>query len=217
MANNAKSNSTMVRDTICLFVITLVAGILLGAVYKITKEPIAVQEEKVKQEAYAAVYAGAEFIPDDDVNAKLADFQADLAAGKIKTASGTDLSDVEILEVMKASVDGADAGYVVTCTGKGYGGAVKLALGIDSEGVVKGIQIMDCSNETPGLGQNSSSEEWNKQYVGMNTSQDLFVVKDGTGSAENGTINSISGATITSDAVTRAVDGTFLFITSLSE
>ena len=217
MANNEKSSNTMLRDTICLFVITLVAGIFLGAVYKITKEPIAIQEEKVKQEAYAAVYAGAEFISDDDVNAKLADFQEKLAAGEIKTASGTNLSDVEILEVMKASVDGADAGYVVTCTGKGYGGAVKLALGIDGEGVVKGIQIMDCSNETPGLGQNSSSKEWNKQYVGMNTSQDVSVVKDGTGSLENGKINSISGATITSNAVTRAVDGTFLFITSLSE
>lgn len=215
MANNEKSKSTLVRDTICLFVITLVAGILLGAVYQITKNPIADQEEKVKQEAYAAVYAGAEFVSDDDVNAKLADFQKDLTAGKV--ASGENFTDVEILEVMKASVDGADAGYVVTCTGKGYGGAVKLALGIDGEGVVKGIRIMDCSNETPGLGQNSSSEEWNKQYVGTNTSQQLSVVKDGSGSAEAGTINSISGATITSEAVTRAVDATFLFITSLSE
>ena len=215
MANNEKSKSTLVRDTICLFVITLVAGILLGAVYQITKDPIAAQEEKVKQEAYAAVYAGAEFVSDDDVNTKLDDFQTNLTSGKV--AGGENFTDVEILEVMKALVDGADAGYVVTCTGKGYGGAVKIALGIDSEGVVKGIRIMDCSNETPGLGQNSSSEEWNKQYVGTNTSQQLSVVKDGSGSAEAGTINSISGATITSDAVTRAVDATFLFITSLSE
>ncbi len=217
MANNEKSSNTVIHDTICLFVITLVAGILLGGVYMITKSPIEKQEEKVKQEAYAAVYSGAEFQTDKDVDAKLADFQADLAAGKVKTASGTDLSDVEIQEVMKAVVDGQDAGYVVTCTGKGYGGAVKLALGIDGEGVVKGIQIMDCSNETPGLGQNSSNEEWNKQYVGMASSLDVSVVKDGSGSAESGTINSISGATITSSAVTRAVNGTFLFITSLSE
>lgn len=217
MANNEKSKNTLVHDTVCLFVITLIAGILLGAVYQITKKPIEVQEEKVKQEAYAAVYAGAEFSADDDVNARLAEFQKDMAAGKIKTASGADLSDVEILEIMKATVDGTDAGYVVTCTGKGYGGAVKLALGIDDAGVVKGIQIMDCTNETPGLGQNSSNEDWNKQYVEMNTSQELSVVKDGTGSKENGTIDSISGATITSSAVTRAVNGTFLFITSLSE
>lgn len=217
MANNEKSKSTLVHDTICLFLITLISGILLGGIYQITKKPIEEQDEKTKQEAYAAVYGGAEFVSDNDVTSKLEVFQKDLTAGKITTESGTDLSDVEISEVMKATVDGQDAGYVVTCSGKGYGGAVKIALGIDGEGNIKGIQIMDCSNETPGLGQNSSNEEWNKQYIGMNTAQDITVVKDGTGSTENGTINSISGATITSSAVTRAVDGSLLFITSLSE
>lgn len=217
MANNEKSQSTIIHDTLCLFLITLVSGILLGAVYMITVDPIAKQEEKTKQEAYAAVYSGAEFSEDEGLNSKLADFQQKLAAGEVTTDSGTNLSDVEIQEVMKASVGGQDAGYVVTCSGKGYGGAVKIALGIDQDGAVKGIQIMDCSNETPGLGQNSSNEAWNKQYVGMSISTDVTVVKDGSGSVDGGTINAISGATITSNAVTRAVDGTFLFLSSLSE
>ena len=51
----------------------------------------------------------------------------------------------------------------------------------------------------------------------MTTAQDVSVVKDGSGSKDNGTINAISGATITSNAVTRAVDGSLLFIASLSE
>ncbi len=217
MANSTKSDNTLIHDTICLFLITLIAGILLGGVYQITKNPIAKQNEKVKQEAYAAVYKGASFESDSKIDSALKTFQNDLAKGKVKTASGTDLSDVEIQEVMKATVDGKDAGYVVTCSGKGYGGAVKIALGVDADGAVKGIQIMDCSNETPGLGQNSANTEWNKQYVGMNKSQDITVVKDGTGSTKDGKINAISGATITSSAVTRAVNGALLFITSLSE
>lgn len=217
MASNEKSQSTLVHDTICLFLITLIAGILLGAVNMITERPIKEQEEKRKQEAYAAVYDGAEFVSDDAINSSLKAFQTDLAAGKVTTESGTDLSDVEIQEVMKATVDGQDAGYVLTCSGKGYGGAVKVALGIDAEGVIKGIQIMDCTNETPGLGQNSSNESWNKQYIGMNTTRDVSVVKDGSGSADSGTINAISGATITSSAVTRAVNSSLLFISSLSE
>ncbi len=217
MANSEQAPNTLVHDTICLFLITLIAGVLLGGVYQITKNPIDIQNEKVKQEAYAAVYDGAEFVSDDGVNQKLSAFQQELTGGKVTTAAGTNLSDVEIQEVMKATVGGQDAGYVVTCTGKGYGGAVKIALGIDGEGAIKGIQIMDCTNETPGLGQNSSNTEWNSQYVGMTTAQELEVVKDGTGSAESGTINSISGATITSSAVTRAVDGALKFITSLSE
>lgn len=222
MANNEKKEtaavqgkSTLVHDTICLFVITLIAGVLLGAVYTITFHPIEKQKDKAKQEAYAAVYDGAEFKQDQDVDAALEKFNQDLAAGKISSASLGSLSDVQIAEVLKAQVDGQDAGYVVTCSGKGYGGAVTMALGIDGEGVIRGIQITDCSNETPGLGQNSTNKDWNGQFVGTNTSQDINVVKDGSGSAEAGTINAISGATITSSAVTRAVDGVFQFIASL--
>ena len=213
MANNEKSNNTIIHDTICLFLITLVAGVLLGGVYQITKSIIADREEEAKVEAYAAVYPDSEFSEDADVRKKLDSFQKDLTAGKIKTASGTDLSDVEVQEGWTAD----KGGYVITCSGKGYGGAVKLALGIDGEGKIIGIQITDCTNETPGLGQNSSNEEWNKQYVGMTSAQDINVVKDGTGSAENSTVNAISGATITSSAVTRAVDGALLFVASLAE
>ena len=55
MANNEKSNNTIIHDTICLFLITLVAGVLLGGVYQITKSIIADREEEAKVEAYAAV------------------------------------------------------------------------------------------------------------------------------------------------------------------
>lgn len=48
MANNEKSQNTLVHDTICLFLITLIAGILLGGVYMITKKPIDKQNEKTK-------------------------------------------------------------------------------------------------------------------------------------------------------------------------
>lgn len=216
--NSKKSSNTLVHDTIALTLITLIAGILLGGVYTMTKEPIEKQNEKTKAEAYAAVFEGAEFSEDKDLDSKLQEYNDQLAAGEIKAdAMGETLSDVEISEVMKAQKDGEDAGYVVTCSGKGYGGSVTLALGIDFAGNILGIQVTDCSNETPGLGQNSSGS-WNEQYVGMSLGEKgVSVVKDGSGSMENGTINAISGATITSRAVTRAVNASLNFITSLSE
>ena len=61
----------------------------------------------------------------------------------------------------------------------------------------------------------SSDKEFNGQFVGTNASQDLNVVKDGSGSTKDGTINAITSATITSKAVTRAIDGAFQFISSL--
>lgn len=216
MATKGKEKSTLVHDTVCLFVITLIAGLLLGGINTITKKPIQDQNEKTKAEAYAAVYTGVEFTEDAEITKKLEKYNASLAAGEI-IRGGQNYSDVEIAEVMKAQDNGADAGYVVTCSGKGYGGSITIALGIDASGAVKGIQITDCSNETPGLGQNCTNADWNNQYIGMNTTQEITVVKDGTGSADKATVNAISGATITSDAVTRAVDGTLNFIATLSE
>ncbi|MCD7826634.1 MAG: RnfABCDGE type electron transport complex subunit G [Clostridiaceae bacterium] len=216
MANKEKKENTLVHDTICLFLITLIAGICLGGVNKLTESKIKEQEEIAKNEAYEQVYEGADFKSDKEINKKLKAFQKKLAAGTVQTASGEDLSDVEISEVLVAD----KGGYVATVSGKGYGGAVKLAVAIDSDGSIIGIRVTDCSNETPGLGQNSSkgqdSEEDLKdsfigQYLGRNTSDEVSVDKDG------GDIEAISGATITSRAVTRAVNGVLLFAASLSE
>ncbi len=213
---NVKTENTLVHDTIALTLITLIAGVLLGGVYTMTKDPIKKQNDIKKAEAYAAVYKDAEFVEDKAVTDSLEDFNDSLAAGDI-SKGGSSLSDVEVTEVMVAQVDGNAAGYVLTCQAKGYGGSVVLAMGIDAEGAIQGIQITDCSNETPGLGQNSSKADWNGQYVGMDTTQEVTVVKDGTGSTEDGSINAITGATITSSAVTRAVNGALAFIASLSE
>lgn len=211
MANSEnKQANTLIHDAIALFIITLVAGILLGAVYMITKDPIAKAEEEATNKAYAAVYKDAEFASDDTLTEAVKSFQGDVAAGKIDAA----YTDVELIEARTASSGGSQAGYVVKVSGKGYGGAVTIALGITNEGEVLGIQILDASNETPGLGQNSTKEDWNGQYIGMTSDKTLSVVKDGSGSQDNGTINSISGATITSNAVTRAVNVALEFVAS---
>ena len=56
--NSGKENS-MIRDALILFAITLIAGLVLGAVYQVTKEPIAVQKEKAKQQACTEVFQDA--------------------------------------------------------------------------------------------------------------------------------------------------------------
>ena len=50
----------IIKNALILMAITLVAGLLLGTVYGITKEPIAQAEAKAEQEAYLAVFPGAE-------------------------------------------------------------------------------------------------------------------------------------------------------------
>ena len=49
----------MIKDAAILLVITLFSGLILGLVYGITKEPIALAEEKAAKEAYAEVFPSA--------------------------------------------------------------------------------------------------------------------------------------------------------------
>ncbi len=207
-----KKNNTLVHDTIAIFIITLVAGILLGGVYQMTKDIIKQREADATNEAYAAVYKDASFEEDTELTKKREAFNEDLSNGKVQSASGYNLSDVEITDIRKAD----KGGYVLTTSGKGYGGAVKVALGVSDAGEIIGIQITDCTNETPGLGQNSSKEDWNGQYKSAAATKEAVVNKDKEGAkGEVVEINAISGATITSRAVTRAVDGAMLLIASL--
>lgn len=97
-------------------------------------------------------------------------------------------------------IDGGNSvGYAFITTGSGYGGKIKIVTGIDNEGAITGIYCLDISNETPGLGQNASGD-FKEQFAGHNVSEgSVSVNKDG------GTIEAMSGATITSRAVSDAV------------
>ena len=50
-AGSSNEIRSMLHDTWVLFAITLIAGIILGFVFQITKEPISLQEEKAKNES----------------------------------------------------------------------------------------------------------------------------------------------------------------------
>ncbi len=181
----------IIKNTIILTVITLVSGLLLGLAYEVTKDPIAQSEENAKREAWQAVF------PDADEDAfEETDVDADVAEQVID-----DLGiDATIDEV--CTVDGGDTGYVITATdSEGYGGDIQVVVGITADGTVSGISFLSIS-ETAGLGMNAQNESFYGQYVGVQT-DNFYVSKDG---GEGEPIDAISGATITSRAVTGAVN-----------
>lgn len=181
----------IIKNTIILTVITLVSGLLLGLSYEVTKDPIAQSEENAKREAWQAVF------PDADLTAfEETDVDTDVADQVI-----ADLGiDATIDEV--CTVDGGDTGYVITATdSEGYGGDIQVVVGITADGTVSGISFLSIS-ETAGLGMNAQNESFYGQYVGVQTDH-FYVSKDG---GEGEPIDAISGATITSRAVTGAVN-----------
>ena len=186
-------NKQMIRDSLILFAITLIAGLLLGGVYAITKNPIAKTQEDKKNEAYQAVFTdAAEFTEVTDA----ADAQQILAdAGYTK----------DRIDEVKAAMDadGNILGYVMTITSsEAYGGELQLAMGIRMDGTVNGISFLSLS-ETIGLGMEAKKPEFQEQFAGKQVEQFVY---SKTGAAADNEIDALSGATITTTAVTNAVN-----------
>lgn len=96
---------------------------------------------------------------------------------------------------------GEDVGYVFTTESGGYGGKVKVMTGIGSDGMIKGVAIISHS-ETPGLGANCTKDSFKDMY--KQPAKQLTVVKNKA--AAEGEIEAMTGATITTNAVTNAVN-----------
>ena len=99
-----------------------------------------------------------------------------------------------------ASADGKIVAYIVTVEPKGYGGAIVTQVAVTPDGKVINYKITK-SNETPGLGENAKKEPFIGQFPGK-TSEQLVVTKD---AAKTENIQAMTGATITSKAVTKGV------------
>lgn len=214
MANNEKetkkkSSNTLIQDALALCIITLILGALLGGVYTITKEPIAKVEADTKQKAYEAVFPDVSFEQDDELDSKLEKF----VNGSYLTDNGLD--DVVLSEVLAAKNDAGELqGYVMSVAGKGYGGLVNLSVGVNLEGTIIGIEVLSASDETPGLGARCTEPDWNGQYKEKSTA-DLPLEVTKSGASANNQIEAISGATITSRAVTRAMNAGLAFTETL--
>ena len=192
----------MMKNTGIMVAITLIAGLLLGIVYQVTKEPIAVQEEKEKQEACQEVFADA------------ASFDAvEVAAVEESAWNGAGYGQETIDEVMMAKDSaGSILGYVVTVTTKeGYGGDIRFTVGVRTDGTVNGISILSIS-ETAGLGMQAEAV-LKPQFADKNVEKFEYTK---SGATSENQVDAISGATITTNAVTNGVNaGLYYFQTQL--
>ena len=193
-----KTKFTIPKPAITLCIITLVAGAALSGVYALTKDTIAAQKLAKEQESYKAVCAEAtEFVNDEVIDAKI----AELAGG----IYGTDFGKAYINKALIGkNAAGETVGYVISATsGDGFDGNIVMSIGLDVNGVVTGIEFTTIS-ETAGMGMKVIEAEFKDQFLGDDV--DSFVVNKAGGSTEPNQIDSVAGATISSRAVTNAVN-----------
>ncbi|MDE6972047.1 MAG: FMN-binding protein, partial [Lachnospiraceae bacterium] len=157
----------------------------------------ALAEERAAKEAYAEVFSQAadfketELLwPEDD------EWQSAWA--------GAGLEAVELDKLLEA-LDGDQnlLGYVITVTShEGYGGDITFTMGITLEGTLNGISILNIS-ETAGLGMKAESV-LKPQFADKKVPSFTYTKQ---GAMSDSQIDAISGATITTNAFTNAVNG----------
>ena len=187
----------IIKDALALTLITLVAGVALGGVYEITKDPIARQEAQAKAEAYEQVFTDAaafEAVEMDDTLTKTIRDQLDQEGYKAQS----------IEEVMRAEdQSGETLGYAFTVvTSEGYGGDIQFSMGVQNDGTLNGISILSIG-ETAGLGMNADTPAFKDQFVGKQVEK-LQYTKNGA--TQDDEINAISGATVTTNAMTNGIN-----------
>ncbi len=177
-------NKEILTVSLKLFLITAVTSLLLATVNKVTT-PIIAENTKALE-----VAAKQEVLP---------------TAGEFMTSEVPELAFEDVtIDALSVGLDkkgGSILGYVVTATSpKGYGGDIRVMVGIDKDLKVLRVKIME-SSETAGLGANASKPRFIDQFIGAESK--LTVVK---GEAKQGEISAITSATVTSKAVTSCVN-----------
>ncbi|MEE3420882.1 MAG: RnfABCDGE type electron transport complex subunit G [Lachnospiraceae bacterium] len=209
--STGKQDKGVVHDTIVLTIITLVAGLVLGGVHHITAAPIAAQEKATMEAAQRAVFADADSFDEVPLD--------DAAMEKALADNGLTRTTVNAVYAAKDS-SGTDLGYVVDSTNsEGYGGDVEVMVGIttgDSGYTVNGISFLSLS-ETAGMGMKAKNPEFMDQFTDMalGDSRQIAYTKNGKSAANE--IDAISGATVTTNAVTKAVNGALAAVSTVEE
>ena len=179
-----KTESTVkyvLRLALTLLLITAVVAVALAGVNSVTAPKIAELNEQKTQKAIEAVLPG----------------------GGSEVAFTDDTG-------LVSTVYKGDAGYAVQVAPAGFGGTISMMVGVDNDGKVLGISIINQS-ETAGLGavaaaDTSAGEAFRDQFVGMSGS--VSVTKDG------GAVDALTGATITSRAVCSGVNAALACVAS---
>jgi Na+-translocating ferredoxin:NAD+ oxidoreductase subunit G len=182
----AKKESSFINMVLTLAIVTAIASFTLATVYNLTAEPIAQAREAKRQFAISQV------VPEFDR----------LESRKFAPPGGGDS-----LEFNFAYKNNQVVGVAVnTWTNRGYSGRISAMVGFDLDGNI--IDVVHLQHaETPGLGDKieKGKSDWSDQFKGLDpATADIRVAKD------NGQIDAITAATITSraycDAIQRAYD-----------
>lgn len=173
----------MIRPSVSLFVICLITAFCLAFVNSSTRDAIAQRTQKDAEEQRRQVLSSADSFK------------------RLSAQQGVEYSAL-IRDAYAAYSENKFVGYVFSAYPKGYGGEIAVTVGVGSDGRITGVKI-GANNETPGLGARTADDRFTGQYAEKSVDNTIEVVKVPPKADDE--IQAVSGATISSKAVTKAV------------
>lgn len=203
MSNEVKTKEKVDMDpkyitklTVTLLVTCIIVAGLLGLVNGVTTGPIAQINQQKTEQAMAQVVS--------DPSSFQAVAELPQAAVDAATAAGGTLTEL---------YDGQGAGYVLKVVASGSQGNIEMMVGVDGDGVVTGVSIVD-NSETAGIGSKVMENEPLASGTGV---LDQFAGKsaaDGT-LAVGTNVEAITGATVSTRGVTTGVNAALAAVAAL--
>jgi electron transport complex protein RnfG len=184
-----KLESSLLNMTLVLTLVAVVMGGILAFVNHLTEGPIAEQKAKALADGIKTV-----MVCNDLVVAEPVEVKQDID-GKEHTFIIYNVKDAQ----------GKDLGAAVQSVTMGFGGDLKVLVGLDTEGNILGYTLLEHA-ETPGLG--AKADQWFQKgqkgdIIGKSPAEPLTVSKDG------GQVDAITASTITSRAFLKAVNNAY--------
>ena len=187
--------TNILRLSIILAIVTAIAAFVLAEIYRITKPQIELQKQAKTRAALSLVLPSAKVIVPVKKQVPVKDSKGNVLYERTEVLYYIGYATPDTSEIV---------GYAFKAYGKGYSSVIETMVGIKPDGSIGKIKIIS-QKETPGLGARCEESKpfdgksWStEQFVGKTVDQ-LKVDKDG------GNIVSITGATITSRAVTNSI------------
>lgn len=176
-----------IQYTIILVFVSVVAAFFLALVYQITLTPIANYKKNLLLESQKAVLSGPEKFETQKMSGKLQEKFLVFYPGRADEA-----------EYFVGYQGNRKAGVIFKVLPRGYAGPIKMLVGLDPQGMVSGVKIME-QKETPGLGIHildenfkNSGKSFVSQFIGKSSADKIIPKVD---------IQAITGATISTRAV----------------
>ena len=188
----------VLKSGVTLAAIAAICTTLVATTYHLTKDRIAANERAFLERKLAPVLGSIAF-------------EGSISESKRLIKAPHDLPGREDALVYRVYSDDRPVAALSAVTAPdGYAGPIRILLGIDVNGVVTGLRVLE-HRETPGLGDKieESKSDWVYQFAGKSLGDPA--VEDWSIRRDGGEFDQLSGASVTPRAVINAVRGTLLY------